>query len=274
MHFIPSINEPHDSDKRAYWFIFRGNEIMISGQGAFPRIPQFINFQQSVIRIIRQHYLGNLDGLNCYCAEVSYDTAIPDDMTFSPLRPLLEVIGEEMFSIAGRAFQIIDWDRNHQFCGRCGSQLRTKNEERAKTCSICGLVLYPVIAPAVIVAVVRDRTLLLAHSHRFQAELYSVLAGFVEAGETLEECLCREVAEEVGISISDIKYFGSMSWPFPNSLMVGFTAQHVSGEIIIDNNELDEANWYGPENMPPKIPAKGTISRKLIDWFVDTCANK
>jgi NAD+ diphosphatase len=82
------------------------------------------------------------------------------------------------------------------------------------------------------------------------------------------------VAEEVGISISDIKYFGSMSWPFPNSLMVGFTAQHVSGEIIIDNNELDEANWYGPENMPNKIPAKGTISRKLIDWFVDTCANK
>ncbi len=271
MHFIPSINEPHDADELAYWFIFRGNEIMISWQCYSPRIPLSVDFQLGVLKIIRQHYLGDLEGHACYCAEVSRDSTIPDDMTFSPLRPLLEVIDEELFSIAGRALQIIDWDRNHQFCGRCGSLLLTKDDERAKTCSACGLVLYPVIAPAVIVAVVRDRTLLLAHSQRFQAGLYSVLAGFVEAGETLEECVRREVAEEVGISVADIKYFGSMPWPFPNSLMVGFTAQYASGEIIIDRNELDDAKWFGPGNMPPKLPVKGTISRKLIDWFITTC---
>lgn len=273
MQFIPSINAPHHSDKLAYWFIFRGNEIMISGQGNCRHIPQFIDIQQSGVRIIRHHYLGRLDGQDCYCAEVSCDTAIPDDMTFSPLRPLLEVIDEEMFALAGRAFQIVDWDRNHQFCGRCSSLLCAKTDERAKTCSSCGLVLYPVIAPAVIVAVVRDRTLLLAHSHRFQAGLHSVLAGFVEAGETLEECVRREVGEEAGISITDIKYFGSMPWPFPNSLMVGFTARHVSGEIVIDNNELQEANWYSPGNMPNKIPVKGTIARQLIDWFITTYAD-
>ena len=133
MHFIPSINARHDSDKLAYWFIFRGNEIMIFGQQVFPRIPLLIDFHQSFIIIIRQHYLGNLDGRDCYCAEVSYDSAIPDGMTFSPLRPLLEVIDAEIFAIAGRAFQILDWDRNHQFCGRCGSRLRIKNDERAKT---------------------------------------------------------------------------------------------------------------------------------------------
>ncbi len=271
INFIPSMNVPADTDKPACWFIFRGNEIMISGQSASRPVPLFIDVQQSELSIMRKHYLGSLDGRDCYCAEASCDTAIPDKMTFSPLRPLLEAVGEEIFAIAGRAFQIIDWDRNHEFCGRCGSRLCAKSDERAKYCSSCGLVLYPVIAPAVIVAVVRDRTLLLAYSHRFKAGLYSVLAGFVEPGETLEECVHREIREEVGIAITDIKYFGSMPWPFPNSLMMGFTARYAGGEIIVDNNELDDADWYGPEDMPSNLPVKGTIARKLIDWFMTTC---
>lgn len=274
MQFISSINVPNNIDKIAYWFVFCGNEMMISGQPVSQRIPLFVDVQQIVPDFIRQHYLGSLDGRDCYCAEVSDETSIPNDMSFSPLRPVLEVIGEEMFAIAGRAFQIIDWDRNHEFCGRCGSRLRAKDDERAKYCPSYGLVNYPVIAPAVIVAVVRDRTPLLAHSHRFQSGLYSVLAGFVEPDETLEECVLREVREEVGLSITDIRYFGSMPWPFPNSLMVGFTANYASGEITIDPAELDDANWYDPETLPPKLPAKGTIARKLIDWFITRASSR
>jgi NAD+ diphosphatase len=265
---IPSINVPDNADRTAYWFIFRGNEIMISGQSASRCIPLSVDIRQIMPGVVHKHYLGSLDGRDCYCAEVSDDVAIPPDMTFSPLRPLLEIAGEDMFAAAGRAFQIVDWDRNNEFCGRCGSRLSMKSDERAKSCSSCGLVNYPSIAPAVIVAVVKDRTLLLAHSHRFQSGLYSVLAGFVEPGETLEECVHREVREEVGFSVTDVKYFGSMPWPFPNSLMVGFTAKYFAGEIAIDHSELDDAGWYSPESMPPKIPAKGTIARKLIDWFL------
>ncbi|MGO9951373.1 MAG: NAD(+) diphosphatase [Dissulfurispiraceae bacterium] len=269
MRFIPSIDAPQNPDEPAFWFIYRGNEVIISKQSAFRGIPFFYDIKRSGIQIVRQHYLGSLDWRDCFCAETDYDTAIPDYMTFSPLRPLLEVLGEEMFQIAGRAFQVIDWDRKHQFCSRCGSQLRIKSDERAKTCHSCGLVAYPVIAPAVIVAVVRDDTLLLAHSLRFQAGLYSVLAGFAEAGETLEECVRREVREEVGIGITDINYFGSMPWPFPNSLMVGFTAHHASGEIVVDHSELEDAGWYGIDNLPQHTPVKGTIARKLIDWFIE-----
>lgn len=269
MRFISSIEGPGNPGTPAFWFIFRGNDVMISEQDSLRSVPLFRDIRLSGVKLLRQHYLGSLDGRDCFCAEAAHDTAVPANMTFCPLRPLLEILGEGMFPLVGRAFQVIDWDRNHQFCSRCGSCLSIKSDERAKACISCGLVAYPVISPAVIVAVVRDKSLLLAHSHRFQSGLYSVLAGFVEAGETLEECVCREVKEEVGIDVKDIDYFGSMPWPFPNSLMVGFTANYSFGEIVVDHSELEHAGWYGPDDMPQKIPMKGTISRKLIEWFIE-----
>jgi NAD+ diphosphatase len=141
-------------------------------------------------------------------------------------------------------------------------------DERAKICPKCGLVAYPRLSPAVIVAVLRDNCILLAHSHRFPAKFYSVLAGFVEPGETLEECVEREVYEEVGIRVRAIRYFGSQPWPFPDSLMIAFTANYAGGEIRIDHSEIADANWFSANDLP-HIPPKISIARQLIDWFLE-----
>jgi NAD+ diphosphatase len=176
-------------------------------------------------------------------------------------------LDEDLFWIAARAVQIIDWDRTHQFCGRCGVPLRNKTNERAKECPWCGLLHFPRLAPAIIVLVERGNQLLLARSRHFMPGMYSVLAGFVEPGESLEEAVVREVKEEVGIEIKDIKYFGSQPWPFPHSLMIGFTATYAGGEISLDDKEIEDAGWYAAEKLP-RIPGKISIARKLIDGFL------
>jgi NAD+ diphosphatase len=172
-----------------------------------------------------------------------------------------------LFWVAGRAIQIVEWDRTHQFCGHCASPMVAKTAERAKECPQCGLTNFPRLAPAVIVAVVRDNQILLARSHRHPAGFYSVLAGFVEPGETLEEAVAREIKEEVGIEVGDIRYFGSQPWPFPHSLMIGFTAVYAGGEIRCDETEIEEAGWFAADALP-QIPGPISISRRLIDWFV------
>ena len=128
---------------------------------------------------------------------------------------------------------------------------------------------FPRLAPAVIVAVTKGDKILLAHSSEWRGKLYSVLAGFVEPGETFEECVEREIMEEVGIKVKNIRYFGSRPWPFPHSLMVGFTAEYESGEITIDQVEITDAQWFTSDNLP-LVPGKISIARQLIDWFVET----
>jgi NAD+ diphosphatase len=161
-----------------------------------------------------------------------------EGMIFQELRPLLGLLGEDIFSVAAQAFQILHWDRTHQFCGRCGSHTEPKGEERARVCTQCSLVNYPAISPAIIVVVIKGPQILLARSHRFQTRFYSVLAGFVEYGETFEQCVRREVKEEVGIDVENIRYFASQPWPFPNTLMVGFTADYAGGAVTVDNVEI------------------------------------
>ena len=173
-----------------------------------------------------------------------------------------------MMRAAFRAVQIVAWDETHRFCGACGGTTIKKTDEHAMVCTKCGHVSYPRLSPAVIVAVTKGDRLLLARNKNFVTGMYSVLAGFVEAGETLEECVRREIREEVGIEVKNIKYFGSQSWPFPNSYMLAFTAEHESGEIQIDENEIADARWFSVEEIP-KIPGSLSISRKLINWFIE-----
>jgi NAD+ diphosphatase len=189
-------------------------------------------------------------------------------MEFQGLRKLYGVLEEEVFWVAGRAFQIMDWDRTHQYCGKCGSPTRNKIDERAKVCPSCGTVSFPRMSPAIIVAVIRDHAILLAHAARFPGAMYSVLAGFVEPGESLEDCVRREVKEEAGVELKNIRYFGSQPWPFPNSLMIGYTAEYAAGEIMMDGKEITDAQWFTADRLPA-IPDKISIARKLIDWFVE-----
>jgi NAD+ diphosphatase len=183
------------------------------------------------------------------------------------------LLDDEVFMLAGRAFQITNWDENHKYCGKCGALFDNKQDERAKICPKCGLVNYPRISPAIITAIVKENKILLAHGNHFKNKMYSVIAGFVEPGETFEDCVQREVMEEVGIRVKNIRYFGSQPWPFPNSLMVGFTAEYESGEIKVDEKEIGDAGWYSVDEFP-ETPGHGSIARKLIDWFIENNEKK
>ena len=256
----------------SWWFAIQEDKILIRQDSARTTIPLLENFQGLGLPILRQHYLGLLGGRNCFTVEVPEGAAPPTKMRFEGLRQIYSLTNEIFFSLAGRALQIIEWDRTNQFCGRCGSRTRTHMTERAKECPQCSLLEYPRLAPAIIVLIQRGREMLLARGRRFGAPIYSTIAGFVEPGETLEAAVAREVKEETGITVRDIKYFGSQPWPFPHSLMIGFTANYASGEITLNDGENVDARWFTADNLP-NLPDKLSISRKLIDWFLEKQTN-
>ena len=189
-------------------------------------------------------------------------------MAFLDLRQLYGKIDEELIYLSFRALHLLGWSQKTQFCKKCGMKMVTQHSERAKKCPDCGQQSFPRISPAVIVLVERGDQCLLARSPRFQDGFYSVLAGFVEPGETLEDTVKREIWEETGIEVQDIRYFGSQPWPFPDSLMIGFTARYAGGEIRVDGTEIMEADWFSYDRLP-KIPGRISIARRLIDWFIN-----
>jgi NAD+ diphosphatase len=252
----------------AWWFAIQEDQVLVQQGSGATSIPVLKDFGDLGLPILRQHYLGRLGGRHCFTVEVPKGLGPPNGMRFEGVREIYGQINETFFSVAGRALQIVDWDRTHQFCGRCGSKTRTHLTERAKECPQCGLLQYPRLAPAIIVLIQRDREVLLARAHRFGTPMYSTLAGFVEPGETLEEAVIREVREESGITVKDIEYFGSQPWPFPHSLMVGFTANYAGGQITLSDGENVDVRWFTADNLP-QLPGKLSIARKLIDWFVE-----
>ena len=215
----------------------------------------------------RVQYLGHRNNTPCYAAELAPGTCLKG-WTFSGVRDLFGRIPDEELASAALAVQIIDFDRTTQFCGRCGAGTRQLRTERAKFCSDCNLITYPRLSPAIIVAVIKEDRILLARSPHFPADLHGVIAGFAEPGENLEHAVEREVFEEVGITVTNIRYFGSEPWPFPHSLMIGFVADYCGGEITIDNNEIESAAWFDRDHLP-QIPSPLSISRALIDWWVE-----
>ncbi|HML33177.1 MULTISPECIES: NAD(+) diphosphatase [Sporomusa] len=262
--YVPANLPDGDEGEVAQLFIFNDAQMLVKLNSEHPCIPAAEDFNAVEMEFLSKQYLGKLDGYPCYCMEVAGAAAAPPGMAFQDLRSLLGLLEEEVFLLAGRAFQIVNWNRMSKFCGRCAAMTEWKQTELAKLCPGCGAVYYPRISPAVIVAVVRGDQILLAHNKNFRPKWYSVLAGFVEPGETFEACVMREIMEEVGIKVKNVRYFGSQPWPFPDSLMVGFTAEYDSGEIIVDGEEIDAAGWYGRDNLPPR-PKNNTIAGRLIE---------
>jgi len=267
--FIPGIAPPEAPHELAWWFAFMNGKLLTLQAEGTAQVPQLNSLLEIDLAPIRTQYLGTLDAQPCYSAELPSDTVPPDGMAFCGLRQLYGVLDEDLFALSGRAIQIAEWDRTHQYCGHCATPMTQLPTERAKRCPKCGLVNYPRLSPAVIVLISRGDELLLARAHHFPTGMYSILAGFVEPGESLEETVVREVREEVGIEVKDIRYFGSQPWPFPNSLMIGFNATYAGGEIVLEPEELVDAAWFNKHNLP-QIPPKISIARKLIDWFVST----
>ncbi len=270
MPFTPDIIRPSNKSDEALWFIFHQDRLLIKTGTNGYLVPRSQDLENLIPPLIRKQFLGSLDEIPCYAAELSDDSKISDPFALKGLRVLFfGQLEEELVWIAGQANQLVDWNRSHQFCGKCGRPTEDGQDERAKVCPRCHLINYPRVSPAVIVAVIRNNQILLANNIRFKSGYYSVLAGFVEPGENLEECVAREIKEEVGISVNNIRYFASQPWPFPNSLMVAFLADYAGGEIKTDNTEIKEAGWFKADNLP-SIPPRITIARHLIDYFINS----
>lgn len=183
------------------------------------------------------------------------------------LRNLLDHLAEHEFQIAGRALQILRWHFDHQFCGRCGTPTVQHSQDFAKSCVVCKVDFYPRLSPCIITLITRGDECLLAWHTRSKDEKYSCLAGFIEVGESPEQTLEREVKEEVGLSVKNIRYIASQPWPFPGQLMLGYFADYAGGDIVVDEEEIRVARWYAYDQLP-KIPPATTISGRLINAFV------
>ena len=266
MSFTSGFKAPDKVDPSAFWFVFKEEHLLLNTTGATPSIPETRDLADCRSHLVRRQFIGSLDGRDCYTADMDDGAPPGQGLEAKHLRSIFNTVEEEIIWAAGTANQLATWKRNHQYCGRCGAACEDKQDERAKICPACGLINYPRLSPAVIVAVLRENKILLARNRRFRLPFFSVLAGFVEPGETLEACVAREIEEEVGISVKNIRYFGSQPWPFPDSLMVGFIADYAGGEIRVDDTEIMEAEWFSREDLP-RIPPRISIARQLIDWF-------
>jgi NAD+ diphosphatase len=180
------------------------------------------------------------------------------------MRRLFGTVDERVLAVAGRAFQLAEWARTHRFCGACGGPTESAVGERCFTCPACGHMAYPRISPAMMTLVRRGESILLARHARLPTSRYTALAGFLEAGESIEDAVHREVFEEVGLQVRDLRYFGSQSWPFPHSLMIAFTAEYDGGELRVDGQEITDARWIGPGEDLPDIPPGISIAAALI----------
>jgi NAD+ diphosphatase len=214
-------------------------------------------------------FLGMLGTTACWALEVPADGPDPSDGAFMDLRALYGRLPDVQWNVAGRAVQLVDWARSHRFCGRCGTPTAQSPGERAMKCPQCGLQAFPRLAPAIITLVSRGDEVLLARGRLFPVPMYSCIAGFVEPGESLEQAVHREVREEVGVLIKNVRYVGSQPWPFPHSLMLGFYADWAEGDIVIDESEIVDAQWFTTDNLP-MIPPGISIARTLIDgWLAE-----
>jgi len=275
MDFQPAEHPLSDelSLKKTKWqIVFQNRKLLIERIANDQiRLPPPASLADIQLNPVREHYLGTLNNTPCYVIEITTLPDFPPNLCLETLRSLSLIVDNASFAIAGRGFQVLEWDRNHRFCSRCGTRLprvKINTIERVKRCHSCGLNHYPRVTPAVIMLVKRDKEVLLSRSPHFRAGMYSVQAGFVEAGESLEQAVMREIQEEVGLQIKNLRYFGSQSWPFPHSLMLGFMADYASGELTVNLNELEEAGWYHVDNLPSLLPSPVSIAHDLIQHFI------
>jgi NAD+ diphosphatase len=243
-------------------FAFRGHEVLVRASDlAFPDARAAEALGMAAERLLP---VGLHGAVYCRAAWLPRDATAPDGFAFMGLRALFGRHDEEWLAIAGRAFQIADWARNHRFCGACGSPMASAAGERAMKCA-CGVLAYPRISPAMMVLVKRGAAILLARNVAAPAGRFSALAGFIEPGESVEDAIHREVREEVGLEVKELRYFASQSWPFPGSLMIAFTAEYAGGDIVPQPGEIAEARWFGPKDELPQLPPHQSVSRALID---------
>jgi NAD+ diphosphatase len=261
--YRPDLREPESVDNALY-FVFHGNDLLTDMRASEPCLLPGAEIRFLAPAPVRQQFLGYWFDQPCFAREIDRSTPLGSDAYMvGNLYNILGRVSEDMFALAGRAQQLLAWQRDNSFCGNCGDKMQRHEQEMAMSCEPCSSMIYPRISPCIIVLVTRGEDMLLARNANFPVEMFSTLAGFIEAGETVEECLVREVKEEVSVDVDDIRYFKSQSWPFPNQLMLGFFAEYTGGEIVCEDQEIAEAHWYKPDDLP-MTPPSTSISGQLI----------
>lgn len=275
--FVPVAVLPDDPEGDDSWLFSRGGQVLLVDDMTTGMRPLTTDeAKQLTDHVAKPLVLGRFENetAHWWTGQVSddfdpFDAPFPG-LVFSDLRRLMGTLDPAIWNVAGRATQITDWYRDHQMCGRCGSQMEMDPNERSMKCPADGLVAYPRLSPAVIMLIEHpDGRALLATNVAWRGPkpMYSTLAGFVEPGESLEDCVHREVMEEVGVTVENVRYFDSQPWPFPNSLMLGFFATYVDGEITPAPDEIADAQWFAKDDLP-NIPPRASIARALIDdWL-------
>ncbi|HEY0062671.1 MAG TPA: NAD(+) diphosphatase [Telluria sp.] len=259
--FIPLMAPQDDPDPLN--FVFQAGQMLV--RSADLALPESAHLDALGMTAERRYPVGTLDGRYCQTGWCARDAAAPEGYEWRGLRSLFGALDDGFMGVAGRAGQIADWARTHQFCGVCATPMQLVSGERCFKCPACGMIAYPRISPAMMVLIRKGEHVLLAMHTASAAKRFTPLAGFLEAGESIEEAVHREVFEEVGLRVHNLQYFASQSWPFPHSLMIAFTADYLDGEIRIDQNELSEARWFGPgDEWPERVPHI-SISSILVD---------
>ena len=267
MSFIKTAVKPENTPEQAYYFCFFDEDILVMKGGERGIFPLLTSEMAKEFGFQDMCFIGLLYDKPAYSVSKA-DKIVSDEYHWIRLRDFYLEAERELSDIAGYAKQIFDWNRNFCFCGRCSSETVVLPDQHARLCEKCQLINYPRISPAIIIAVIKDNHILLARGLNFpDKHMFSVLAGFLEPGESLEECVKREVFEEVGLEVTNVQYFKSQSWPFPDSIMIGFTADCRSGDIKIDKSEIAEAGWFKADALP-MVPKRRSLSRELIEWFV------
>ncbi len=258
--------EPPDADAggAGCWVLMRGSELLVTA-GPEPALPQG-ELPLPAAAGNPPIYLGRYRGRPCRALALPQETEIPAGLTAESLLAAEPALSVALLSLGGLAGQILHWQRNSRFCAHCGAATSAMSHEWGRKCSSCNYPHYPHIHPCVIVLVRRDRELLLTRKAVWPAGRYSLVAGFLDFGECLEEAVHREVLEETGVRVENIRYVGSQSWPFPSQLMAGFLADYAGGELQVDRTELEDARWFSPGAWPV-LPPKRSIARFILDTF-------
>lgn len=266
--FLAKAKETDIKKDEDLWFIFQDRQIVIKEDMGKIFIPTYKDVKQLVPGLEIEYHLGTLDKTNCYGGEINSSVKIDGELKLVTLRYLAAIIDKELFSVAGKSAQLIHFNKTNKYCGVCGGENKRIEDEFSMTCCNCGFITYPQVCPAIIVGITNGDKILLARNKSFPNDMHSNVAGFVDVNESLEDCVRREVLEEVNIKVKNIRYIGNQPWPYPNSIMIGFLAEYDSGEITVDNKEIMHADWYTKDNLP-MLPDKTTIAREIIDFILD-----
>ena len=246
------------------FFAYCQGDILLTSEGDIPfgdSAPVVFQPWEHVTDIVQGEH-------QCHIFRLDNPVINRPDLQMVGLRKTFDILPTDLYQLAGKCAELVYWDQNSKYCGCCGAPMKW-HTEISKHCTECGKEVWPQLQTAIIVRVTRGDEVLMVHAHNFRGHFYGLVAGFVETGETLEECVCREVWEETHLRVKNVRYFASQPWPYPAGLMVGFTADYDGGELQLQRSELGGGGWFRRDNLP-EMPNRSSLARQLIDDWINS----